>query len=77
MELRASSSLIAITSLFLLFAGDLVVAQVSAPICTDIGSSWHWSFNSLNQSPCTVTAYYRNMSLSVLYYYVTVVVICF
>ncbi|KAH9009361.1 hypothetical protein EDB83DRAFT_2416633 [Lactarius deliciosus] len=48
----------AIVSLFLLFAGDLrvVVAQIDAPLCTDF-VSWEWSFNSLDQNPCLVTAY--------------------
>ncbi|KAI9447113.1 hypothetical protein BJY52DRAFT_1228459 [Lactarius psammicola] len=63
MQWRVSSSLAAITSLILLFAGDLVVAQISAPICTDLTSSWGWftidaqSFNSLDQNPCKVLAY--------------------
>ncbi|KAI9429285.1 hypothetical protein H4582DRAFT_311114 [Lactarius indigo] len=58
MQSRGSSSFVVITFLFLLFAGGPVVARISAPICTDIvGSSWKWSFNSLDQNPCTVTAY--------------------
>ncbi|KAH9054917.1 hypothetical protein EDB87DRAFT_1361206 [Lactarius vividus] len=46
----------AIVSLFLLFVGDLVVSQIDAPICTDF-ESWEWSFNSLGQNPCLVSAY--------------------
>ena len=42
MQWKVSSSLAAITPLFLLSAVDLVVAQIIAPICTDIGSSWQW-----------------------------------
>ncbi|KAH9047027.1 hypothetical protein EDB83DRAFT_2553732 [Lactarius deliciosus] len=61
MQWGVSSSLTAIASLFLLFAGDLVVvaqmSQMSAPLCTDTGSSWEWSFNSLGHNPCLVTAY--------------------
>ncbi|KAH9047026.1 hypothetical protein EDB83DRAFT_1484422 [Lactarius deliciosus] len=56
MQWKTSSSLAAIASLFLL-AGDLVVAQIDAPICTDTVSSWGWSFNSLDQNPCLITAY--------------------
>jgi hypothetical protein len=36
MQWKVSSSLATITSLLLLSAGDLVVAQVSAPLCTEI-----------------------------------------
>ncbi|KAF8465594.1 hypothetical protein DFH94DRAFT_821701 [Russula ochroleuca] len=36
---------------FFLFA----FAKISAPSCTS--STWKWSFNTLGQSPCTVTAY--------------------
>ncbi|KAH9000991.1 hypothetical protein EDB83DRAFT_862082 [Lactarius deliciosus] len=57
MQWKVSSSLAAITSFFLLFASDLVVAQISAPICNDTLFSWGWSFNSLDQNPCLVTAY--------------------
>ncbi|KAI9438017.1 hypothetical protein H4582DRAFT_230029 [Lactarius indigo] len=57
MQWRVSSSLATITSLFLLFAGGLVVAQVDAPSCTDFESSWEWSFNSLDQNPCLVSAH--------------------
>ncbi|KAF8266887.1 hypothetical protein EI94DRAFT_119964 [Lactarius quietus] len=56
MQWKMLSSLAAITSLVLL-SGDLVVAQVTAPFCTDFTSSWQWSYNSLDQSPCEVTAY--------------------
>ncbi|KAF8266888.1 hypothetical protein EI94DRAFT_1731877 [Lactarius quietus] len=56
MQWKMLSSLAAITSLFLL-SGDLVAAQVLGPICIDITTSWQWSFNSLDQSPCEVTAY--------------------
>jgi len=48
------SSLAVIASL-LLSAGDLVVAQITAPVCTATGFSW--AYNSLNQNPCMVTAY--------------------
>ncbi|KAH9054916.1 hypothetical protein EDB87DRAFT_1361132 [Lactarius vividus] len=51
------SSLATIVSLFSLIIGDFVVAQISAPSCTDVLSSWRWSFNSLDQNPCGVTAY--------------------
>ncbi|KAI9430045.1 hypothetical protein H4582DRAFT_1591734 [Lactarius indigo] len=57
MQWRVSSSLATITSLFPSFAGDLVVAQVDAPSCTDFESSWEWSFNSLDQNPCLVSAH--------------------
>ncbi|KAH9168064.1 hypothetical protein EDB89DRAFT_1634918 [Lactarius sanguifluus] len=57
MQWKVSSSLAAITSFFLFFVGDLVVAQIAAPICNDTLFSWGWSFNSLNQNPCLVTAY--------------------
>jgi hypothetical protein len=60
MQWKVSSSLAVITPFLLsvlLFASDLVVAQISAPFCTDITSSWGWAYNSLDQSPCTVTAY--------------------
>ncbi|KAH8977666.1 hypothetical protein EDB92DRAFT_711304 [Lactarius akahatsu] len=56
MQWKMSSSLAAIASLFLL-AGDLVVAQIDAPICTDKVLSWGWSFNSLVQNPCLIAAY--------------------
>ncbi|KAH8987998.1 hypothetical protein EDB86DRAFT_2074617 [Lactarius hatsudake] len=56
-----SSSLTAIASLVLFFAGDLVVAQIIAPICTDLESSWEWSFNSLDQNPCLVSAYLMSL----------------
>ncbi|KAH8978191.1 hypothetical protein EDB92DRAFT_1991798 [Lactarius akahatsu] len=42
MQWSVSPRLAAIASLFLLFAGDLVVAQVDAPICTESESSWAW-----------------------------------
>ncbi|KAH8977665.1 hypothetical protein EDB92DRAFT_1822130 [Lactarius akahatsu] len=42
MQWSVSPRLAAIVSLFLLFAGDLVVAQVDAPICTESESSWAW-----------------------------------
>ncbi|KAH9995304.1 hypothetical protein BJV77DRAFT_239913 [Russula vinacea] len=38
---------------FLVFFSGLAVAQISAPNCD---STWAWSFNSLNQDPCHVTA---------------------
>ncbi|KAI9429030.1 hypothetical protein H4582DRAFT_2034761 [Lactarius indigo] len=57
MQWKLSSSLARITSFFLLLAGDLIIAQIDAPICTDTVSSWGWSFNSLDQDPCLVTAY--------------------
>jgi len=55
MQWKVSSSLTAFTTLFLLSAGDLVLAQVSAPLCaaTTI-NTWLWSYNSLDQSPCLV-----------------------
>ncbi|KAH9161228.1 hypothetical protein EDB89DRAFT_754399 [Lactarius sanguifluus] len=56
MQWRVSSSLAAIMSLSLI-TSDLVVAQISAPSCIDVLSSWQWSFNSLGQNPCKVTAY--------------------
>ncbi|KAH9052378.1 hypothetical protein EDB87DRAFT_504284 [Lactarius vividus] len=56
MQWSVSSSLAAIASLFLFFAGDLVVAQIIAPSCT-FESSWEWSSNSLGQNPCLVTAH--------------------
>ncbi|KAH9052377.1 hypothetical protein EDB87DRAFT_504181 [Lactarius vividus] len=56
MQWKVSSSLAAIASLFLL-ASNLVVAQIDAPICTDTVLSWGWSFNSLFQNPCLITAY--------------------
>jgi len=43
-----------LTSLLLLAASDLVVAQINAPDCS---LTWNWSFNSLGQDPCTVAAY--------------------
>ncbi|KAI9459698.1 hypothetical protein BJY52DRAFT_356725 [Lactarius psammicola] len=55
MQSRVSSSLAVLTSLFLFFASDLVVAQVSAPSCTS--SIWEWSYNSIGQDPCTIVAY--------------------
>jgi len=57
MQWKVSSSFAAITSLFLLSAGDLVVAQAEfdEPYCT--ATAWRWSFNSLGQNPCTVVAY--------------------
>ncbi|KAI9447111.1 hypothetical protein BJY52DRAFT_375071 [Lactarius psammicola] len=55
MQSRVSSSLAALTPLFLISAVDLVVAQISAPSCTE--SSWQWSFNSIGQNSCTVAAY--------------------
>ncbi|KAH8977667.1 hypothetical protein EDB92DRAFT_711416 [Lactarius akahatsu] len=61
MQWGVSSSLTVIASLFLCFAGDLVVAQISAPICTDLVSSWEWSFNSLDQNPCLVSAYLMSL----------------
>ncbi|KAH9026785.1 hypothetical protein EDB84DRAFT_334626 [Lactarius hengduanensis] len=61
MQWGVSSSLTVIASLFLFFAGDLVVAQIIAPICTDLESSWEWSFNSLDQNPCLVTAYLMSL----------------
>ncbi|KAH9018636.1 hypothetical protein EDB85DRAFT_603123 [Lactarius pseudohatsudake] len=54
---RVSSSLSVLTSIFLLSAGDLVVARIDSPICTDTVLSWEWSFNSLNQNPCLVSAH--------------------
>ncbi|KAH9015342.1 hypothetical protein EDB85DRAFT_1898786 [Lactarius pseudohatsudake] len=57
MQWSVSPRLAAIASLFLLFAGDLVVAKVDAPICTESESSWAWSFNSLDQNPCLVSAH--------------------
>ncbi|KAH8987999.1 hypothetical protein EDB86DRAFT_2832103 [Lactarius hatsudake] len=44
---KVSSSLAAITSFFLLFAGDLVVAQIAAPICNDTLFSWGWRLSWL------------------------------
>ncbi|KAH9038687.1 hypothetical protein EDB83DRAFT_1731508 [Lactarius deliciosus] len=61
MRWGVSSSLTVIASLFLFFAGDLVVAQIIAPICTDLESSWEWSFNSLDQDPCLVSAYLMSL----------------
>jgi len=55
MQWKVSSSLATIASL-LLFAGDLAVAQISAPLCLAT-STWLWTYNSLDQSPCMVTAY--------------------
>ncbi|KAH9035492.1 hypothetical protein EDB85DRAFT_1943662 [Lactarius pseudohatsudake] len=43
------------TFLSYLFLMGSAYAQVSAPNCTD--SSFAWSFNSLQQNPCWVTAY--------------------
>ncbi|KAI9438025.1 hypothetical protein H4582DRAFT_230300 [Lactarius indigo] len=54
MQLRVSSSLAVLTSLFLLSAGDVVVAQISAPNCTSL--SLQWSLNSIGQNPCSVAA---------------------
>ncbi|KAH9168065.1 hypothetical protein EDB89DRAFT_1636731 [Lactarius sanguifluus] len=65
MHWGVSSSLTVIASLFLFFAGDLVVAQVIAPICTDLESSWEWSFNSLDQNPCLVSAYLLSLCYGV------------
>ncbi|KAH9021562.1 hypothetical protein EDB85DRAFT_2152277 [Lactarius pseudohatsudake] len=42
------------SSLVLLVAGDLAVAQINAPDCS---LSWKWTFNSLGQNACTVAAY--------------------
>ncbi|KAH9991395.1 hypothetical protein BJV77DRAFT_1008208, partial [Russula vinacea] len=39
----------------LCFFSALSIAQVSAPNCTS--AAWQWTFNSLGQNPCTVTAY--------------------
>ncbi|KAI9438020.1 hypothetical protein H4582DRAFT_1952141 [Lactarius indigo] len=57
MQWRTSPSLAVVASLFFLITSDLVVAQISAPSCTDVVSSWKWSFNSLGQNPCKITAY--------------------
>ncbi|KAF8266889.1 hypothetical protein EI94DRAFT_1731882 [Lactarius quietus] len=58
MQWKVSSRLAVITYLFLFSVGDIVVAQlISAPFCTDTTSSWQWSYNSLDQNPCTVAAY--------------------
>ncbi|KAH8978615.1 hypothetical protein EDB92DRAFT_552953 [Lactarius akahatsu] len=55
MQSGVSSSLAVLTSLFLLSAGDLVVAQISAPNCTS--SLLQWSSNSIGQNSCSVAAY--------------------
>ncbi|KAH9005417.1 hypothetical protein EDB86DRAFT_1441507 [Lactarius hatsudake] len=47
-------SLAVLTSLVLLAASDLVVAQISAPNCS---VSWKWSFNTLGQNMCMIAAY--------------------
>ncbi|KAH9161337.1 hypothetical protein EDB89DRAFT_2031047 [Lactarius sanguifluus] len=47
-------SLLFAFSSYLLFIGT-ARAQVSAPNCTD--STFTWSYNSLQQNPCLVTAY--------------------
>ncbi|KAH9991392.1 hypothetical protein BJV77DRAFT_539661 [Russula vinacea] len=66
----------AIASLYFYSSRAFAVAQVSGPICTS--ATWQWTFNSLGQSPCTVTAYmmatcnggkYRFPSLSPGYLY--------
>ncbi|KAH9054941.1 hypothetical protein EDB87DRAFT_1643957 [Lactarius vividus] len=56
MQSRVASSLVAITSLFLFFASNLVVAQINVPGC-ESGYLWEWSFNSLGQNPCEVAGY--------------------
>lgn len=53
MQLRMPS-LAVLTSLVLLAASELVVAQIMGPDCN---VTMDWSFNSLGQSPCIVAAY--------------------
>ncbi|KAH9026645.1 hypothetical protein EDB84DRAFT_336141 [Lactarius hengduanensis] len=52
MQLRMPS--LAVLTLVLLAASELVVAQIMGPDCN---VTMDWSFNSLGQSPCIVAAY--------------------
>ncbi|KAI9443920.1 hypothetical protein H4582DRAFT_2189531 [Lactarius indigo] len=47
-------SLAVLTSLIVLAASDVVIAQIMGPNCI---LSWDWMSNSLGQSPCIVAAY--------------------